>query len=206
MDANLFGQNNYDEESDSFGQEFIVNYSSDRLDVVGGAMYFEEDLYGRVFVPLTNICFLLAPDLCGTPVGDALNSGRYLQDGDVEIEAWGVYAEATYRFNEQWSVIAGARYNYEERDGTGSFIFDAAMINVPTDADEDWDEITPRFTLQYRPNDNMMLYATYTEAFKSGVINTGSLSPPQRPKTTASNWNWTPNWAAVSLWTSMRPT
>lgn len=182
-DANLFGQNNYEEESDSFGQEFILNYSSGRLDVVGGVMYFEEDLYGQVFVPLTNICFLLDRTLCGTPVGDALNSGAYLQDGDVDIEAWGAYAEATYTISDQWSVIVGARYNYEKRDGAGSFIFDALALNVPTDQDADWDEVTPRFTVQYRPNDDMMLYSTYTEAFKSGVINTGSLSPPLDPET-----------------------
>ena len=29
-DVNLFGQNNYIEESDSFGQEFILNYNTDR--------------------------------------------------------------------------------------------------------------------------------------------------------------------------------
>lgn len=182
-DANLFGQNNYTEESDSFGQEFILNYSADKLEVIGGLMYFEEELYGEVRVPLTNICFLLAPDLCGTPIGDAINSGNYLQDGDVDIEAWGAYAEATYSFNDQWTLIAGLRYNYEERDGTGSFIFDAISLNVPTNAKEDWSDTTPRVTVQYEPNDELMLYATYTEAFKSGVINTGSLSPPLDPET-----------------------
>ena len=53
-DANLFGQNNYTEESDSFGQELILNFSSDRLDVLSGLMYFEEELYGEVKVPHTN--------------------------------------------------------------------------------------------------------------------------------------------------------
>lgn len=182
-DANLFGQNNYTEESDSFGQEFTLNYSADRLDVLAGVMYFEEELYGEVRVPLTNLCFLLAPDLCGTAIGDFLNGGNYLQDGDVDIEAWGAYAEATYRLSDQWTIIAGLRYNYEERDGTGSFIFDAISLNVPTDQRESWNDVTPRVTLQYSPNDNMMLYATYTEAFKSGVINTGSLSPALDPET-----------------------
>lgn len=181
-DANLFGQNNYTEESDSFGQEFIFNYSADRLDVVAGAMYFEEELFGEVFVPLTNICFLLAPATCGTPIGDGLNSGRYLQDGEVDITAYGVFAEATYRLNPQWSIVAGLRYNYEEREGTGAFIFSAAGLNVSTDQDADWDEITPRFTVQYEPTDDMMIYGTYTKAFKSGVINTGSLSPPLDPE------------------------
>jgi len=182
-DANLFGQNNYTEESDSFGQELIVNYSSNRLDVLSGVMYFEEDLYGEVRVPLTNLCFLLAPEACGTPVGDFLNGGNYLQDGDVDIEAWGAYVEANYSISDKWSVIAGLRYNYEERDGTGSFIFDAISLNVPTNQRASWNDLTPRITLQYSPNDNMLLYATYTEAFKSGVINTGSTSPPLDPET-----------------------
>ena len=182
-DANLFGQNNYTEESDSFGQELILNYSADRLDVLGGVMYFEEDLYGEVRVPLTNLCFLLAPAACGTPVGEFLNGGNYLQDGDVDIEAWGAYVEANYSISDKWSVIAGLRYNYEERDGTGSFIFDAISLNVPTNQRESWNDLTPRITLQYSPNDNMLLYATYTEAFKSGVINTGSTSPPLDPET-----------------------
>ncbi|MDC0573348.1 TonB-dependent receptor [Luminiphilus sp.] len=182
-DANLFGQNNYTEESDSFGQELILNYSSGRLDVLSGVMYFEEDLYGEVRVPLTNLCFLLAPDACGTPIGDFLNGGNYLQDGDVDIEAWGAYVEANYSISDKWSLIAGLRYNYEERDGTGSFIFDAISLNVPTNQRASWNDLTPRITLQYSPNDNMLLYATYTEAFKSGVINTGSTSPPLDPET-----------------------
>ena len=182
-DANLFGQNNYTEESDSFGQELTLNYSSDRFDVLGGVMYFKEELYGEVRVPLTNLCFLLAPDACGTPVGDFLNGGNYLQDGDVDIEAWGAYVEANYSISDKWSLIAGLRYNYEERDGTGSFIFDAISLNVPTNQRESWNDLTPKITLQYSPNDNMLLYATYTEAFKSGVINTGSTSPPLDPET-----------------------
>ncbi len=182
-DANLFGQNNYTEESDSFGQELILNFSNDRLNVLSGVMYFEEELYGEVKVPLTNICALLAPAACGTPVGEFLNGGNYLQDGDVDIEAWGAYLEATYSFSDHWTLIGGLRYNYEERDGTGSFIFDAISLNVPTNQRESWNDLTPRVTIQYSPNDSIMLYGTYTEAFKSGVINTGSTSPPLDPET-----------------------
>lgn len=182
-DVNLFGQNNYTEESDSFGQEFIFNYDASSYNLLAGVMYFEEELYGKVFVPLTNICFLLAPDLCGTETGDAINAGKYLQDGDVDITAYGAFAEGTFELSDRWTIIAGLRYNYEERDGTGQFIFEAAGLDVNTDAKEDWDDWTPRLTVQYSPSENSMLYATYTEAFKSGVINTGSTSPPLDPET-----------------------
>jgi iron complex outermembrane receptor protein len=182
-EVDLFGQNNYTEESDSFGQEFTLNVVRDNYSVLAGAMYFEEELFGEVRVPLTNFCFFAAPATCGTPVGDFLNSGKYLQDGDVDITAYAAFVEVTVPLGEQFTVIAGARYNYEEREGTGSFIFDAIGLNVPTDAKADWDDITPRITLEYRPGDNVMLYATYNQAFKSGVINTGSVSPPLDPET-----------------------
>jgi iron complex outermembrane receptor protein len=182
-DADLFGRNDYTEESESFGQEFTLNVDGDRLDLLAGVMYFEEELYGQVLVPLNNICFLLAPALCGTPIGDGLNSGRYEQNGDVDITAYAAYAEVTWDLSDALTLIAGVRYNYEEREGTGTFRFDAAGLDVNTDQDADWDDVTPRITLQYRPGENMMLYATYNQAFKSGVINTGSISPPLDPET-----------------------
>lgn len=182
-EVNLFGRNDYTEESQSFGQEFTLNMERDSYSLLAGVMYFEEELFGEVRVPLTNICFLLAPDLCGTPVGDAINSGQYLQDGDVDITAYAAFAEATIPLGEKFTLVAGIRYNYEEREGTGAFIFDAIGLNVPTNASADWDDITPRVTLEYRPNDDTLLYATYNQAFKSGVINTGSLSPPLDPET-----------------------
>jgi iron complex outermembrane receptor protein len=182
-EVDLFGQNNYTEESDSLGQEFTLNVVRDSYSILAGAMYFEEELFGEVRVPLTNFCFFAAPATCGTPVGDFLNSGKYLQDGDVDITAYAAFVEVTVPLGEEFTVIAGARYNYEEREGTGSFIFDAIGLNVPTDAKADWDDITPRITFEYRPSDNMMLYATYNQAFKSGVINTGSVSPPLDPET-----------------------
>jgi iron complex outermembrane receptor protein len=182
-DANLFGQNNYTEESESFGQEFVLNYASGDVELLVGAMYLQEDLYGQVYVPLTNVCYLLAPAQCGTPIGDGLNSGKYEQNGDVEISAYGAYAEMTYAVSERMRVIAGLRYNYEDRAGTGSFIFNAAGLNLPTNKSKDWNDVTPRLTFQYEPNDTTMIYATYTEAFKSGVINTGSLDAPLDPET-----------------------
>lgn len=182
-EVNLFGQNNYTEVSESFGQEFTLNIVRDNYSLLAGAMYFEEELFGEVQVPLTNICFLLAPALCGTPVGDGLNAGQYQQNGDIDITAYAAFVEATIPIGEQFTLIAGVRYNYEEREGTGSFIFDAIGLNVPTDAEADWDDITPRVTLEYRPMDNALLYLTYNQAFKSGVINTGSLSPPLDPET-----------------------
>jgi iron complex outermembrane receptor protein len=41
-DADMFGQNNYIEDSKSFSQEFVGNYKTDKLDILFGANYFHE--------------------------------------------------------------------------------------------------------------------------------------------------------------------
>jgi len=46
--VNMFGQNNYDETSETYSQEFVANYQGERFDAIFGAMYFKEDLFGAV--------------------------------------------------------------------------------------------------------------------------------------------------------------
>ena len=101
-------------------------------------------------------------------------TGNYWQNGDVDIEAYGLFVQGKYDFTDQLALTLGARYNYEERTGTGSFIFDAVGANIPTDKSKDWDKVTPKVLLEYKTGNDGLLYAQYTEGFKSGVINVGS--------------------------------
>jgi hypothetical protein len=70
-------------------------------------------------VPLTNLGLVF-----GLPA-DFFNDGNYWQNGDVDVEAYGVFLQGRYSFTDAWALTLGARYNYEKREGTGSFIFDA---------------------------------------------------------------------------------
>ena len=74
------------------------------------------------------------------------------------------------------ALTLGARYNYEKRTGTGSFIFDAIGVNVPTDKSKSWDKVTPKVLFEYTNSYEGLAYAKYTQGFKSGVINIGSLN------------------------------
>ena len=169
-DVWMFGQNNYVEESETLSQEFTLSGNAAGIDWLMGAMYFTEELHGEVQVPLINLGLVF-----GLPA-DFFNDGNYWQNGDVDTDAYGVYVEGRYAFNEQWSVTAGARYNYEKRDGTGFFVFDALGVNVPTDKSESWDAVTPKLLVEYDTGGGMLLYGKITRGFKSGVINVGSLN------------------------------
>lgn len=183
-DVNMFGVNNYIEESDSWSEDITFTGKALGLSWLAGANYFHEEMHGEVKVPLTNFA-VLANFLNGTNFpADAFDSLNYWQNGDVEVDAWGAFVEGKYDFSEKLSVTAGLRYNYEKRKGTGYFEFDLLDPPVtPTDKSKSWDDWTPKLLVEYRTGADGMLYAQYTQGFKSGVINIGSTNDVIDPET-----------------------
>jgi len=169
-DVDMFGQNNYIENSESWSEDITVQGKTGSVDWLFGANWFTEDLHGEVLVPLTNLGLLF-----GLPA-DFFDNGNYWQNGDVNIDAWGAFAQARWNISDRWALTGGLRYNYEKRKGTGFFEFDALGVNVPTDREKDWNRVTPKLLVEFKPTENSLLYAQYTEGFKSGVINVGSLN------------------------------
>ena len=179
--AAMFGQNNYDERSKTFSQEFVGTYKSDKFDALIGANYFHEDLFGSVRVPLTNLAVLLklAGQLPAGAPDNALDGANYLQFGNVKINAYGVYAQGSYAFTDKLKLTAGGRFSHEKREGVGTFDFLGA---VNTDKGKSWNAFTPTVTLNYQANDATLVYASVTRGFKSGVINVGSRNDVINPE------------------------
>ena len=171
--ANLFGQNNYNEDSKSFSQEFVSSYSSNKFDAVIGGVYFHEKLFGSVRVPLTNLGILF-----GLPA-NTFDAANYLQQGTVTINAVGLYAQGSYALSEKFKVTLGGRYSHENRKGVGSFDF---LGSVSTDKQKGWSAFTPTLTLNYQATDNTLFYGSVTRGFKSGVINVGSRNDVINPE------------------------
>ncbi len=164
-DVWMFGQNNYDEESTTFQQDFIGTWSSDRFDLLVGATYFNEKLFGSVRVPLVNLGLLF-----GLPA-NTFDDQNYWQKGTVYIDAYGAFVQGSYAVTDQLKLTAGIRYSYEKRRGVGTFTF---LGEVSTDKEKGWGAWTPTLAANYQVSDNTLLYASVTRGFKSGVINVGS--------------------------------
>ena len=99
-----------------------------------------------------------------------------------------VYADGTYRLNDQWSISGGIRYTKDEKDSVvrNGLIFDtvypesgwlpgyvrsAPATPVVLDDSADWSKVTPRISVEYQVNSDTMMYASYSEGFKSGTFN-----------------------------------
>jgi iron complex outermembrane receptor protein len=159
---------NYQNDQDSAEIQAVI--SANRLNGVVGLYYLDADAYNVFDVILGNTGALL-----GLP---GLNANTL---GDVNTETWSVFADFTYDFTDQWSVSAGGRYTDDKRTstvlrqtyigGTSSY-FGGNAIPIATTSDfygsQSETKFTPRLSVQWQPNQDQNLYATYSEGFKGG--------------------------------------
>ena len=162
------GNTYYTEKSEQFSQELIANWSSGPLDIVAGASYYHETLENYVLVP-----FLQFYSTAGGPFD-------YTQEGSMDIDAFAAYAQATFSVTPELRLTAGGRWSTEKRDQEGVFTFGVAR---DTSGAKRWKDFTPKFGIEFDVTPSTMLYASYTEGFKSGTYNIGQVNPVIDPET-----------------------
>lgn len=153
-------------------QELQLNYNADNLSVVGGLYYYKGNASGAFDV------LLGAFDFVG---GDGQFNA--LTAGNVDTTSLAAYIHASYDINEQLSLTLGGRYTRDDKDatvykasqkvnGTSSRLGGETLLTlaVATDYsnDDSWSQFSPRISLDYRINDEVMVYGSYSEGFKSG--------------------------------------
>jgi len=118
----------------------------------------------------------------------ALNQVNYL-----DIENIAGFGQATLQLTNQFSITAGARHTYEKKEQTINNFFLAAreqllsrklsdFIHTPasgrgfetipsTDLQESWTSFTPKVSLDFQVNDEVLAYASFSKGFKGGGFN-----------------------------------
>ncbi|MEI9852371.1 MAG: TonB-dependent receptor, partial [Sphingomonas sp.] len=165
------------ETSKQFSQELQLLYTSDRLTGIFGLYYYHEDMSGLTYVPLTSIgATFRYPD------------AKIHQIGTASIDAYAAFAQWTYEVVDNLRLTAGLRYSHEQRESEGAytqfnFSFPTpANTTTPVAYDKSYNAFTPRFVIDYRPAEGVMLYASATRGFKSGVQIIGNTNPPVDPE------------------------
>ena len=114
-----------------------------------------------------------------------LGNARQSAGNDLAIDtsAFAVYAQTTYHLSEAFRITAGLRYSIENKDGRGQakspFFLDNIDLlgNVidPNIGSYEDDVLDPALTLEYDLSDDMMLYASYKEAYRAGGFNSAAV-------------------------------
>ncbi|MDT8320808.1 MAG: TonB-dependent receptor [Xanthomonadales bacterium] len=165
-------------ENEQSSAEFQALFSGERWNGIAGFYYLDANAFNAFDVILG-----LTGDVIGLP---GLNSFTL---GDVDTETWSVFGDFTYDLSDQWAVSVGGRYTEDKRSskilrqtmifGTSEF-FGGNAVPIATTSDfqgsETFDKFTPRLSVQWRPNDDQTLYATYSEGFKGGSFDPRGLT------------------------------
>jgi iron complex outermembrane receptor protein len=156
--------------NNQFSEELQFLFSADRWNGLAGFYYLDAD---------ASTAFDVILGQTGTAIGlPGLNA---FTAGDVNTKTWSLFADFTYEFTDQWSLSLGGRYTSDKRSsqvlrqtkiGGTSPIFGGDAIPIQTTSDFDGSEkftkFTPRASLDWTPNDNQLLYVSYSEGFKGG--------------------------------------
>jgi len=97
----------------------------------------------------------------------------YLQ----ETDSLGIYLHTETELNERLTLIAGARYSYDDRSFKGSsheIFFGDFFPIAELDESHDEDRITGKVGLDWRINDDLLLFGNIATSYKSGTFFAGA--------------------------------
>ncbi|MBU2418907.1 MAG: TonB-dependent receptor [Alphaproteobacteria bacterium] len=97
-----------------------------------------------------------------------------------EVESVSVFGQAEYQLSDAFKVLGGLRYEEETRDLNGfGTAFGGATALPPTSVTTEMTPLTGKLALEYKPDDNLLIYGSFSRGAKSGgftTYNTGNSS------------------------------
>ena len=162
----------------SFTQEARFNWDSDRLRAVVGGFFLDEDNKGTLGLPR---------------IGGIAVPTTFVFPARTKTKSYAAFADTTLYVTPRIGIIAGIRYSKDKKDdrtlrGTiagsaGIFGTNPLVLNGSRNVKDNWDALTPRFGLEFKPNRDLLFYATASRGFKSGGLNSYDLNAPFDPET-----------------------
>ncbi|HLF32174.1 MAG TPA: TonB-dependent receptor [Xanthomonadales bacterium] len=154
-----------DDQSQTFSQEFNLTANFERLSLLVGAFYYDENNDSNLFLQF------LVP---GT-------SPNYFPN--VKIESWAAFGQATYSLTDRLNLIVGGRYIDEQKTFNQDFRVNLLATGNPIvgpitfTSVLDGDDVTPKFGLDYQLTEEVMAYGSVTKGYKSGGFNFNMTNP-----------------------------
>ncbi|MFA5633349.1 MAG: TonB-dependent receptor [Porticoccaceae bacterium] len=176
--APLFDANTVLSKTENYSQEIQLASTSDsRLQWQVGIYYFEEK---------SNHDFGLGGAFVDADLG--FPGGFVGGNGHVDIDSFAPYGQVTFDITDQWEILLGLRYTDETKKARNNFYVtttvapgtpsSAHIMDVPVSGQKvSFTELNPKVQLNWRPTSGIMLYASYSEAFKSGGFNLPQPAP-----------------------------
>ena len=151
----------WNEDQEQVSVEFqLLSDSDGPLEWVAGFYYFWEDSQSTATI--------IQPT----------NGIRFDLPSENLTNAYAGFGQASYWITEKIKLTAGVRYSWEEKVHLVDFLFNGAPF-LSNPGKESWDAWTPTFGIDYKLNDDILLYFKATRGFKSGGFNSVGVAGEQ---------------------------
>ncbi len=161
----LVGSNDYTDDSETFTHEFRLTGAFDRFNYVAGAYYLKEKTHRNERAP---IGLDFSNGMGGVGVSIPVIDGG--DDQRNETDSYSLFGQFGFDLTDTITLSFGGRQTWEEKDisrlGTPSGLNPGRVFDFETG--EDWSAFTMRAGIEWQATEDIFVYATLSEGFKSG--------------------------------------
>jgi len=157
---------------EQFSEELRYAGTFDKLDVTAGLFYFQQQYF-----------YIEQRVLATVPQGPVAFGG------DIHQNSWAAFTQEEYHVTPNFSLVAGLRYSYEHKEAavatlvvpkslcnydlrTCAFNFPGPAFKEP--GQHSWHSVTPRLGFNWKPDDNVLVYGSWSQGVRSGGYNVRS--------------------------------
>lgn len=181
----------FDSKSQNHELQFISpekQWLDGKFDMVAGAYMFQEDFnLGEVLNMGSSFCGVLVPagparTACGGYYATANGLAATNQKVFQNVKSFAVYNQGNIHLSDQWTLTIGGRWTSDKKRGT--YAQASSPFTQTLRAPENLtfpgikeDRFTYRVSLNYKPTEDMLLFANRSTGYKSGGYNSGGGTP-----------------------------
>lgn len=151
----------FTDDTDSFSQELRINSEGEMTDWLVGIFYSDDTVDALQSIDLT--------DLLGG-IADVTNN----QDS----KSAALFANASHTLTDTLTLLAGIRYTDEEKDWDGGSLATPLAVSNFAELSIDNTDVSGQLGLEYRPNNDWLVFAKIGKGFRSGGFPGGFAPAP----------------------------
>lgn len=161
----------------SSAETYLAGGSGTRFQWLVGASYLKIKQNSAVIVPGQYPLGFLTGDPAqnNIPFPATINVG-----GVVKTTSWAGYGDGTFAITDWLKLRGGVRYNVDKKTAIERLSF-AGFANTAPNRGK-WSEWTGKGGLELTPNDDTLVYVTFSRGYKAGAINLGAFQAPVDPE------------------------
>ncbi|MBB4860284.1 iron complex outermembrane receptor protein [Novosphingobium chloroacetimidivorans] len=133
-----------------------------KLDFLLGGYYFKEIGRSRNFVPILPGTL----DVFGFEISQRADLG-------LNVNNYAGFGQFSYKLTDRLKLTAGFRQNYESKRFSRKFThIEGGDVFIPQqDLYKSWNAFTPKFGIDWKASEDILIYGSYAKGFKSGGWN-----------------------------------